>query len=168
MAAEALAELIFQCIDRKPSPNDKLIKNICSLTCTDSSETPQVAVLDSVDVIADQDLLSFGRVVSSQKTKGQVLSSSEDRAKSEGYISRRGSELALKHLCQKFGSSLFAKLPKLWDCLTEILKPSNAEAHLPDDSQQMPELFDIPKDVDPQALINNIQVLYSFSAQLYQ
>lgn len=160
LAAEALVELIFQCVDRKPSPNDKLIRNICSLTCTDSSETPQVAVLDSVDVIADQDLLSFGRALSSQKTKGQV-SSSEDRAKSEGYISRRGSELALKHLCLKFGSSLFDKLPKLWDCLTEILKPSNPEAHLPDDRQQMPEVFDIPKDVDPQALINNIQVVRS-------
>ncbi|KAJ0979707.1 hypothetical protein J5N97_015181 [Dioscorea zingiberensis] len=157
LAAEALAELIFQCIDRKPSPNDKLIKNISSLTCTDSYETPQAAVLDSVEVIADQDLLSFGRAASSQKPKGQVLSSSEDRAKSEGYISRRGSELALKHLCQKFGSSLFDKLPKLWDCLTEILKP----AHFPGDSQQMPEISDILMDVDPQALINNIQVVRS-------
>jgi len=30
-----------------------------------------------------------------------VNSGGEERTKTEGYISRRGSELALKHLCEK-------------------------------------------------------------------
>ncbi|XP_019258719.1 PREDICTED: uncharacterized protein LOC109236934 [Nicotiana attenuata] len=45
----------------------------------------------------------------------------------EGFISRRGSELALKYLCEKLGGSLFEKLPKLWDCLVEVLKPCSLE-----------------------------------------
>ncbi|XP_062108319.1 TATA-binding protein-associated factor BTAF1-like isoform X2 [Humulus lupulus] len=101
-AAEALAELIYYCISRKPSPNDKLIKNVCSLTCMDPCETPQAAVIGSMEIIDDQDLLSFGTATNKQKTKGQMIAGGEDRSKVEGFIGRRGSELALKHLCDYF------------------------------------------------------------------
>lgn len=167
-AAEALAELIFHCIGRKPGPNDKLIKNLCSLTCADSCETPQAAVINSMDVIEDQNLLSFGRTTNIQKTKSKVQSAGEDRSKVEGSISRRGSELALEHLCKKFGASLFDKLPKLWDCLTEILKPVSSQDSLLADDQKEFQMIDIHKDVDPQALINNIQVLRSVAPMVDQ
>ncbi|KAL5998885.1 btaf1 RNA polymerase II, B-TFIID transcription factor-associated [Asimina triloba] len=158
-AAEALAELVWHCVARKPSPNDKLIKNLCSLTCLDPCETPQAALISSTEIIEDQDLLSFGKATSSQRTKVQLLSAGEDRSKVEGFISRRGSELALKHLCERFGGSLFDKLPKLWDCLTEFLKPSSVEEHVP-----MNEATDSVK--DPQALINNIQKFYEGHPEL--
>lgn len=154
-AAEALAELISHCIARKPSPNDKLIKNICSLTCMDPCETPQGAVLSSMETIDDQDLLSYGNGTGKQKSRVQMLPGGEDRSKVEGFISRRGSELALRHLCEKFGASLFDKLPKLWDCLTEVLKPSSNES-LTEDESQFTKAIDSVK--DPQILINNIQV----------
>ncbi|XP_010927294.1 TATA-binding protein-associated factor BTAF1 isoform X2 [Elaeis guineensis] len=160
-AAEALAELIFHCIGRKPCPNDKLIKNLCSLTCADSCETPQAALINSMEVIEDHNLLSFGKAASGQRAKLQVLPAAEDRSKVEGFISRRGSEMALKHLCQKFGSSLFDKLPKLWECLTEVLKPLSSEIHLLTDEQKMLKMIDFCKDKDPQILINNIQVVRS-------
>lgn len=150
-AAEALAELISRCIARKPSPNDKLIKNICSLTCMDSSETPQAGVIGSMEIMDDQDFLSFGSNSVKQKSKVHMLAGGEDRSKVEGFISRRGSELALKHLCGKFGDSLFENLPKLWDCLTEVLMPGS-----PADEQQIAQTIASVK--DPQILINNIQV----------
>ncbi|KAG6504315.1 hypothetical protein ZIOFF_036646 [Zingiber officinale] len=156
-AAEALAELIFQCIGRKPSPNDKLIKNLCSLTCLDTSETPQAAVINSVEVIEDQYLLSFGKVTKVDKSKIQMASSGEDKSKVEGFLSRRGSEMALKHLCEKFGSSLFDKLPKMWDCLTEVLKP------IAQDDEQILHMANPCMDNDPQALINNIQLVRSIA-----
>ncbi|KAK8964573.1 putative chromatin-remodeling complex ATPase chain [Platanthera guangdongensis] len=158
IVAEALAELIFSCIGRKPGPNDKLIKNLCSLTCADSSETPQAAVIGSVDVTEDQSLYSFGRTPSIQKSKSQVLSVNEDRAMVEGFLSRRGAELTLKHLNEKLGSSLFDKLPKVWDCLTEVLKPiySNENKHIL-------ELPDIPNNAEPQTLIANIQLIRSIT-----
>ncbi|XP_022718724.1 TATA-binding protein-associated factor BTAF1-like isoform X2 [Durio zibethinus] len=100
-AAEALAELIYHCIARKPSPNDKLIKNICSLTCTDPSETPQAAIINSMEIIDDQDFLSFGGSTGKPKSKVHMLSGGEDRSRVEGFISRRGSELALRHLYEQ-------------------------------------------------------------------
>ncbi|KAI7989197.1 TATA-binding protein-associated factor BTAF1 [Camellia lanceoleosa] len=101
-AAEALAELISHCIARKPSPNDKLIKNLCSLSCMEPCETAQAAALSFVETIEDQDLLSFGSSTGKQKSKVHMLASGEDQSRVEGFISRRGSELALKHLCKKF------------------------------------------------------------------
>lgn len=158
-AAEALAELISCCISRKPSPNDKLIKNVCSLTCMDPCETPQAAIIGSMGAIDDQDLYSFGTAASKQKSKVQVLAGgTEDRSKVEGFISRRGSELALRHLCEKFGASLFDKVPKLWDCLTEVLKPVNTESLIPDEKQITQTIDSV---LDPQILINNIQVISS-------
>ncbi|CAG7865508.1 unnamed protein product [Brassica rapa] len=152
-AAEALAELIAYCVDRKPSPNDKLIKNICSLTCMDPSETPQASIIRSIDIVDDLDFLSSRSNAGKQKSKA-VLAGGEDRSKVEGFITRRGAELALKHLSVKFGGSLFDKLPKLWECLTEVLVPVT-----PEDQQN----FDLKIESvsDPQVLINNIQVVRS-------
>lgn len=157
--ADALAELISHCITRKPGPNDKLIKNICSLTCMDPSETPQARVISSLEVIDDQDFLTFGSTAGKQKSKVPMLAGGEDRSRIEGFISRRGSELALKHLCEKFGAFLFDKLPKLWDCLTEVLVPGS-----PADEHRIELAIESVK--DPQILINNIQVVRSIAPLL--
>ncbi|CAN1261979.1 TATA-binding protein-associated factor BTAF1 [Linum perenne] len=159
MSADALAELISRCISRKPSPNDKLIKNICSLTCMDPCETPQAGVIGSMDIIDDQDFLTFVNSGGKQKSRVHMFTGGEDRSKVEGFITRRGSELALRHLCQNFGASLFDKLPKIWDCLTEVLIPGDIEH----ESQIAKPIDSI---VDPQVLINNIQVVRSISPLL--
>ncbi|CAI0433201.1 unnamed protein product [Linum tenue] len=155
-SADALAELISHCISRKRSTNDKLIKNICSLTCMDPCETPQARVIGCMEIIDDQDFLTFGNSGGKQKSRVHMFTGGEDRSKVEGFISRRGSELALKYLCKKFGASLFDKLPKIWDCLTEVLIPGDAghESQIPESS------------ADPQVLINNIQVVRSISSLL--
>ncbi|XP_027906160.1 TATA-binding protein-associated factor BTAF1 isoform X1 [Vigna unguiculata] len=157
-SAEALAELMYHCVARKPCPNDKLIKNICSLTCMDPSETPQAKSLCTIESIDDQGLLSFRTPVSKQKSKVHVLAG-EDRSKVEGFLSRRGSELSLRLLCEKFGASLFDKLPKLWDCLTEVLKPI-------EDTEEKQVTVSIESVSDPQTLINNIQVVRSVAPVL--
>lgn len=161
MAAEALAELVYHCVLRKPGPNDKLIKNLCGLVCMDPSETPQAGVLTSMEIVEEQDLLPFGSNSTStkQKPKVHMLANGEDRSKVEGFICRRGSEFALKHLCSKFGASLFEKLPKLWDCLTEVLKPTT-----PGDEMHVSQAIDSVK--DPQVLINNIQVVRSIASMV--
>ncbi|KAL1362643.1 hypothetical protein HN51_010870 [Arachis hypogaea] len=162
-SAEALAELIYHCVARRPCPNDKLIKNICSMTCLDPSETPQAKLICSMESIDDQGLLSFGTPVSKHKSKVHVLAG-EDRSKVEGFISRRGSELALRLLCEKFGALLFDKLPKLWDCLTEVLKPSSSES--PAVTNEKQATMAVESISDPQILINNIQVVRSIAPLL--
>ncbi|KAF5203949.1 Tata-binding protein-associated factor btaf1 [Thalictrum thalictroides] len=161
-AAEALAELISRCIARRPGPNDKLIKNLCNLICMDPCETPQAAVINSIEIIEDQDLLSFVSSAGSQKNKVHLPAGGEDRSRVEGFISRRGSELALKHLCQKFGVNIFDKLPRLWECLTEVLKPEIPEGVIPPDNHQ----YAVENVKDPQTLINNIQVIRSIAPVL--
>jgi len=110
-----------------------------------------------MQVVEDQNLLSIGKRFSSHRSRGHTVSGSEERSKMEGFISRRGSELAFKHLCEKFGPSLFEKLPKLWDCLTEFLKPVKTEDG-PKDDTSIAQLGRSYEDKDPQSLINNIQV----------
>lgn len=163
-SAEALAELMYHSVERRPCPNDKLIKNICGLTCMDPSETPQAEFIRSMDSIDDQGLMSFGTPGSKQRSKAHVLAG-EDRSKFEGFISRRGSELSLKFLCDKFGVSLFDKLPKLWDCLTEVLKPSSAESLAASEKEAALVIETVS---NPQTLINNIQVVRSISSLLHE
>lgn len=117
----------------------------------DPCETPQAAVISSMDIIDDQDFLSFGSHTGKQKSRVQMLAGGEDRSRVEGFISRRGSEFALKYLCEKFGVSLFDKLPKLWDCLTEVLVPGSSL-----NEEKVTKAIESVK--DPQILINNIQV----------
>lgn len=118
----------------------------------DPCETPQAAIISSMEMIDDQDFLTFGSSTGKQKSKIHMLAGGEDRSRVEGFISRRGSELALRHLCEKFGASLFDKLPKLWDCLTEVLIPGNSS-----DDKKIIQAIESVK--DPQILINNIQVI---------
>ncbi|KAF5829236.1 P-loop containing nucleoside triphosphate hydrolase protein [Dunaliella salina] len=46
VCASALAELIAACTTRSPSPNDKLVRNVCGMACGDPAHTPLVTVLD--------------------------------------------------------------------------------------------------------------------------
>jgi len=46
VCASALAELIAACTTRSPSPNDKLVRNVCGMACGDPAHTPVVTVLD--------------------------------------------------------------------------------------------------------------------------
>jgi hypothetical protein len=111
-----------------------------------------------MQVIEDQNLLSIGKRFSSHRSRGHTTSGGDERSKMEGFISRRGSELAFKHLCVKFGPSLFENLPKLWDCLTEFLRPVKTEDGIPEDDASIAQLGRSYEDKDPQSLINNIQV----------
>ena len=152
-AAEALAEVIVQCVGRKPSPNEKLIKNLCTLVCADPVETPKATQANAIAVIPEEtEPPTSGK--GNKHAKLPPLSASEERARAEGAITRRGAELALKSLCDKFGSSLLEQLPKLWDCLTESLGHP-APATTDQSAVSLPVL-----NAEPPALITNLQVGY--------
>lgn len=153
-AADALAEVISQCVGRKPSPNDKLIKNLSVLTCADPLETPVATAANAVS--EDTDIGVSGKINTGVKVKPQGGSSSEERSRIEGAIARRGAELALKSLCDKFRGSLFEQLSKLWDCLTESLGqgiPVSVASSFTWNEVVLPDLK-----ADAQALVNNLQV----------
>eukprot|EP01018_Ginkgo_biloba_P007683 Gb_19667 [translate_table: standard] len=166
-AAEALAEIISQCVGRKPGPNDRLIKNLCSLTCADSNETPQATQMNANELnTEEQEAVLPGKGTGGHRSKSQTLSAGEERLRIEGFISRRGAELALKSLSDKFGSSLFDKLPRLWDCVTGVFKPSAPDGLDPLEVWQNVQILEYNE--EPQALINNLQVVRSIAPLLVQ
>lgn len=163
LAADALAEIIVQCVGRKPSPNEKLTKNICSLTCSDPVATPQASEASAKTINFDD--LGIAKV-SNSRQKPQVLSSAEERSRMEGAITRRGAEFALRSLCDKFGGLLFEKLPKLWECLTEALNLCASNGSEGTGPLSCPGTLD--QHGEPQALINNLQVVCSITPVLHK
>ncbi|KAK7256333.1 hypothetical protein RIF29_29775 [Crotalaria pallida] len=119
---------------------------ILPLMASIKREHEEILQMKSVEALAE---------LIKQKSKVHVLAG-EDQSKLEGFISRRRSELSLRLLCEKFGPLLFDKLPKLWDCLTVVLKPCSSEFVAVTNESEFTvsiESFSVP-----QALINNIQV----------
>lgn len=141
----------MQCDGRKPRPNEKLIKNLCALTCADPVETPKATQTNAVAITAEE---SETPISGKGNKHGKLppVSVTDERARAEGAVTRRGAELALKSLCDKFGSALLDQLPKLWDCLTESLGQS-ALSTSDQYSVALPILT-----AEPQALITNLQV----------
>ncbi|KAH7295287.1 hypothetical protein KP509_27G041200 [Ceratopteris richardii] len=161
LAAEALAETIAQCVGRKPSPNEKLTKNICILTLSDPGETP-LATEANAKLINFDELITTKFSNSSQKSQG--VSTAEERSRMEGAITRRGAEFVLRSLCDRFGTLLFEKLPRLWDCLTEALTLSSANGSEVKGSSCFTPA--VEQHGEPQSLINNLQVVCSITPVL--
>ena len=52
VSATALAELMVLCSARTPSPNDKLIRNICTMAWSDPTDTPSAAEAEALKLAA--------------------------------------------------------------------------------------------------------------------
>ena len=135
-AARALAIVIHRSVDRRPSPNDKLVRNVASLLCSDPSETPP-----ATEANQDDDEPNDGVAVNNNGnnnkapigaevgvgSKGGENVTKDERQRIEGWVSRRGSEAAIGELAGIFGEKLLVKLPRLWELLTEVWRPAGAE-----------------------------------------
>eukprot|EP00850_Spirogloea_muscicola_P014835 SM000109S14149 [mRNA] locus=s109:214433:222842:- [translate_table: standard] len=107
-AATALAAVVVHCCNRQPSPNDKLIRNLCVLATT-AAENGE-----------------------GQDGKEVRAAEAGSRLKAQGSVSQRGAEAALRALAAQLpGSQLLEKLPRLWDIVTEAVPA----ATLPTDQQ---------------------------------
>lgn len=120
-AAASVAALVTLFLSvGKTGASDKVIKNLCSFLCVDTSEVPEFhpnqqftdkilslrkeeAKTDPADIIAHQNEVKAAR------------------------IKRLGAKTALENLAHLFGADLFAKLPKLKDCMFSPLPPLNAD-----------------------------------------
>jgi Domain of unknown function (DUF3535) len=63
VAASAIAELMAGCTARQPCPNDKLLRNLVAMLCSDTSETPSA--------VAAQGLRCASVCVCSSRSRGQ-------------------------------------------------------------------------------------------------
>ncbi|GJP49304.1 hypothetical protein CLOM_g8529 [Closterium sp. NIES-68] len=171
--ASGLAAVILRSLDRRPSPNDRLLKNLSTLACSDPSQCPPPCDANrEVDDPLDASLAApavagaGGAAAGGPAAKGAagVTVKGEGSAGSlEAMIGRRGAELSFRALADSLGPDLFSKLPKLWDLLTEVWKPGEPEGGGTPGRCDEKELFKS----DPQALVNTFQLVRCIAPVLH-
>ncbi|CAJ0832129.1 8775_t:CDS:10 [Entrophospora sp. SA101] len=127
-SAATLANLVFLCSSNQSgtriNPNDKIVKNLCTFLCSDTTVTPEFQQNNN----KREGILSLQKAKESDKNTTSSTSSSngdfnltdDDKIKSQKLI-RRGAETALKEFASQFGSKLFEIVPKLWHCMHNSL-----------------------------------------------
>jgi TATA-binding protein-associated factor len=151
---------------------EKVIKNLCVFLCQDDSHTPLFSKHSSKEV----GILSFNKEIAT------AVSSSVGRHKDEPVeepkeivalrVMRRGGVASFTQLTIKFGPTLFDKVPKIWQCVSEdLLKvyPSDATATQGDEALEgalgqsfldtLTALRDIAPTLDP-TLVPQIKELF--------
>ena len=98
LVSECLALLLKNCLDRKPCPNEKLLKNVCSLLCADRTKVVEM------DTCVEYDDISSMPPVTSLYTPEDIK---------QGALASRGANVVLETAVRLFGENLFTCLPKL-------------------------------------------------------
>jgi Domain of unknown function (DUF3535) len=107
--APGLAELVILCLDRSPSPNDKILAHLTALVCGDASATPRAPDTESQDADADG-----ADAPTDAPTDAPPDATVDDAAAT----ARRGAEAALCCLAERLQAQLPELLPRLWDMMT--------------------------------------------------
>ena len=128
--AKAFARLVDLCnrsdmAASKTNVNDKLIKNLCGMLCSNTRVTLLVSENTEADGIIipktskvgkeSQNEVLFLDTQSAKDLVKQVGSSDETPEElKQAMLIRRGAEFGLVELCKLFGKDLFTKVPQLW------------------------------------------------------
>lgn len=98
-----------------------MIKNLCVFLCQDESQTP----IFSKSITKQVGILSFNKTLATAVSVAPIRTRDEPVDEPiEGIaakIMRRGGIIAFQQLAATFGSDLFRRLPKLWQCISEEL-----------------------------------------------
>eukprot|EP00192_Tetraselmis_astigmatica_P001352 CAMPEP_0117692082 /NCGR_PEP_ID=MMETSP0804-20121206/26113_1 /TAXON_ID=1074897 /ORGANISM="Tetraselmis astigmatica, Strain CCMP880" /LENGTH=1797 /DNA_ID=CAMNT_0005505457 /DNA_START=126 /DNA_END=5519 /DNA_ORIENTATION=+ len=138
-AAQAVAALALMCTKRKPSPNAKMVGNLCAMACGDRSITPDTSAPE-----ADPD-----KEEEAQEARGpKGEAAGHPPLLTADAVARLGAEAALRSLAAAFGAQLAAGLPRLWEFMAAPLVAFE---------QQQGEGGAV--EVEPQSLVNAMQVL---------
>ncbi|ODQ66801.1 hypothetical protein NADFUDRAFT_41424 [Nadsonia fulvescens var. elongata DSM 6958] len=99
----------------KQGPCDKLIKNLCAILCVDTSEVPEFHLNQKVE----DSILSLCKEEARTDPADIIAHQKEVKA---AKIKRLGSLTSLQELAKLYGSHLFAKIPKLKECMFSALR----------------------------------------------
>ncbi|KAI7862134.1 hypothetical protein BDF14DRAFT_1746376 [Spinellus fusiger] len=117
-SAATLADLVALCARtlERANPNDKIVKNLCTFLCSDTTKTP---VLEE-----NQTTLGILSILKEETTKpiANAKEAVPTPEQKEAQLMKRGAETALKELCDQFGRHVFDIVPKLWECMSFKLK----------------------------------------------
>ncbi|XP_041362673.1 TATA-binding protein-associated factor 172-like isoform X2 [Gigantopelta aegis] len=180
-ASKCLARLIEKCVDRTPSPNSKVLTNICGFLCSDPSSTPSISQPAIVkhteqqphEVTCDKHngilTLVIQQRASSERSRRFLRRNlslkndtdiSDDVLQEDAEVSnqlrtqRLGAEAALLTICRHFGESLPHKAPTLWEM---CMKPLTQV-----------ESFTVENDETAQSVVTSLHVLEATLPALHE
>ncbi|KAI9293362.1 hypothetical protein K502DRAFT_293841, partial [Neoconidiobolus thromboides FSU 785] len=118
-----LSRLIYllSIINPKINPTNKIVRNLCTFICSDTSVTPRVR-----DNLTKEEIYSLsvvqGPIVRGRGRPCINIGQSDPNNSLDSKFVRRGSELCLEQFCKSFGPKLFEKVPKLWELMFSRLQ----------------------------------------------
>lgn len=112
-SAASLADLITLCsrASGRVNPTDKIVNNLCTFLCSDTSKTP----------VLEENQMQSG-IVSIQKEDNKKEAAASATTSAPAQLMKRGAETALRELCNRFGGRVFEMVPVLWDCMANRLR----------------------------------------------
>jgi len=164
LAARSLIRVLNSCISRETSPNEKVVKNLCALVCSNPEMTPLVSLShlngsvdpnDGILTLFYNERNAEKMSKNSRKSKknpkkaspssGAPLQSTTDIENEDDIrkveIQRRGAMHSVTEIAQFFGPELPVKMPKVLELSIELIKNS------------------FQQESDPQELVNGLAVI---------
>lgn len=131
-SAETLTCLIGLCSSSRPKVVDKLISNLCTFLCLDTSEIPEF----HCNRTFRKCILSLKKDQEDQCSKDVFY---EQKLK-DVHIKQNGAKLVLINIVKTFGENLFEKIPKLYTCMFKSIELAFKES------------FDFSKDIEQDSI----------------
>lgn len=153
-SAENLAFLMSQLVDRQPSPNVKIVTNLCALLKSDEEFTPAIRHSDRPFSAFQQNSESenpFYGIITLQKqqssknitngsgscaTRGRPVTVDipiddtpevDDQTRKLNKTQRLGASFAVQSICKFFGESLPGRVPTIWEIIFDNVLKVNHE-----------------------------------------
>lgn len=126
-SADSIARLIHLCGSPlhagRPNPSDKVVKNLFTFLCQDTSInpvfTPATATEGIISLKQDQASASAAAAKPKGKKTEEVEEETEEQIAMR--VMRRGALLAFERLATTFGEGLLDKVPKYWEGIAQAL-----------------------------------------------
>ncbi|KAG5519323.1 hypothetical protein PMAC_001948 [Pneumocystis sp. 'macacae'] len=113
-SAKSLTDLVDLCASSHPGAIDKLINNLCTFLCLDTSEIPEFYCNKTLQKC----ILSLKKDQEDQCSKDI----SYEKNSKEVYIKKNGARLVLINIAKTFGKNLFEKIPRLYACIFKSIE----------------------------------------------
>ncbi|GAA5821317.1 hypothetical protein JCM11251_004568 [Rhodosporidiobolus azoricus] len=160
-SARAIAALIDRCSSptfTRANPSDKLVKNLCTFLCQDTSRTPIFAAAKTSKTAILTLEYNPARGTAEKASRDAALVTEEQAA---AKLVFRGAQMALGELAERFGPDLLDRVPKLWSCMSDALF-----AVFPSSDLQQADALLASDDQAGQNLVDSLTVLPVGAAKL--
>lgn len=149
MSAENLTYLMSQLVQRQPSPNVKIVTNLCALLKSDEDFTPVIRFSDRLFSAFSQNvddgnpyygIISLQKQQASRDVNGSAVASSSSRgrpaaidipiddiseideqSRKANKTQRIGATFAIESICRFFGEFLPSRVPTLWQIIFDVI-----------------------------------------------